>query len=517
MKKRYISAFASYAGLVFVVVAILLYGFLGKSFQTWSLIHLGLAVICLIVSLVFRRGKGGSKDQLHEASYPGRDTIYTALYVFFFLGVLVFGGVLVKKYLPVYIDVTEEKVYSLSSHTLKVLNDLSDPVYVKVFSLGGEPPEKLRILLDRYARSSSDFRWNAFDPDTHRTLVEKLGVQEKDTLYFSFEDAESDAKGILLSRNIDEEGITNALTRLVRGKDTIVYVPQSHGEGSLSLDTEAGFSFLRESVSGEGYTVSELDLISVDEIPVKNSVLLILAPQKSYLPGEKEKVQEFIRAGGNVLFLLEPLYVHLLQGLIEPLGIVPGADVIVDKEAFTFKDGVMGVQPLVDTFSGHHSVKDFGKTIILSTASSVRKLGDADQVTEIAFTSETSWAETDLESLYSDTPTAEKTDDDIPGPVSVAAVYENSHEAGDQRIMVIGDTDFVSNIHIRQLFNRDFFLNALNWVAGEEEVVKIRAGTLRRSREVISPAQFTSIFTFAGILIPELILLLGIGVWVYRR
>ncbi len=523
MKRKHFAVILSYAGLVFVVVSLLLYGFLGKSFQTLAIVHLVLAGLSLFFSLIIGGGrKVASDSRLPLASQVQLEGVYSFLYIVLFLGVVLFTGVLVKTYFPYRFDVTEEKVHSLSSHTHKVLDDLAAPVSVKVFSLGAEPPEKLRRLLDHYAHASKYFRWSAYDPDVNRTLVERLGVQEKDTLYFSFlNESDEDPKGILLSRNIDEEGLTNALIKLSRGRDTLIYVPQSHGEGSLSNETETGFSFLRESIAGEGYTVSEIDLIAVNEIPLSKSLLLILSPQKDFLPGEKEKIKNFLSAGGSALFLLEPLHVNIVRDIIEPLGIFPGKDTIVDREAFTFKDGVMGVQPLIDTFSSHPSARDFGKTVLLSTAVSVRKSAEADAVTEIAFTSETSWAETNLQALYSDSPTAEKTEDDIPGPVSIAAAYENAGRERPEdsmgRVIVLGDMDFVSNVNIRQLFNRDFFLNMLNWVSGEDEVVKIRAGTLQRSRQVITPEQFTMIFTWAGVIIPEIILLLGIAVWVSRR
>jgi len=81
------------------------------------------------------------------------------------------------------------------------------------------------------------------------------------------------------------------------------------------------------------------------------------------------------------------------------------------------------------------------------------------------------------------------------------------------RVVVIGDADFVNNANIRQLFNRDFFLNILNWTIGEEEGVTIRAKSLRRSVKVLTNRQISLIFLVAGVLIPELVTLAGFVVW----
>jgi hypothetical protein len=514
--KQKCTVFFGYASLVLVFISLLLFGFLDTSFHTTSLAHGGLGVLCFCLFLFLggvRKGSGATRSGTLSAK---REMVQNFFYILFFLGTLVLGAFVIRLYLPLRFDFTEEKVHSLSSHTVQILSQLEKPLLVRIFSLGAEPPSKVKTLLDRYAAENANFRWQALDPDMHRTLVEKLGIQEKDTLHFAFPE-EKETQGIILARNIDEEGITNSLITLLRGRTTTIYVPQSHGEGSLVATEEYGFSFLRESLMGEGYSLQVLDLILENSIPLKDSLLLVLAPKKEFLEGEKKKIREFLDAGGSAFFLLEPLYNDLIKEFLLEKGIVPGDDMIVDREAFTFKDGVLGVQPLVDTFTTHPSVGGFNKTIIMSTASSVRKAGGADQVNEVAFTSPSSWAETNIELLYSDTPTAEKDDNDIAGPVSIAAVFQDEVSGKDQRIMAIGDLDFVANANIRQLFNRDFVLNAINWTVGEDYAVSIRAGTLRKSQEVITPSQFKNIFIIAGVLLPEIVLLLGIGIWVSRR
>lgn len=515
--KRNLSTFFGFASIVFIAVSILLFGLFDEdTFQLVSKVHAGLALVSLVL-FFFLGGlkKGGA---LREGSQDGRsrfEKMLRSLYVVLVLLSIILGGYAVRSYLPFRYDATEEKVFSLSSHTLQILQSLDRPILVRAFFIGGEVKSEVRRLLDQYAQESVHFRWTAVDPDKQRPLVEALGIQEKETLHFSFRDSKE--AGITLVRMLDEETVTNSILKLQKGKKTTIYAPQAHGEGNLLDPEEAGFSFLRESIEGEGYSIVYIDLMLSDEIPLEDSMLLVLAPRRDFLPGEKLKIEQYLLRGGNAFFLLEPRFSEQISSIVAPYGFLVGNDTVVDREAFTFKDGVLGVQPLIDAFAVHPSVDGFNKTIIMSTALSVRKAPMGDQVSEIAFTSETSWAETNLDDLYSETPMAEKGESDISGPVAIASVLEKEKDGSLQRISVLGDLDFVANINIRQLFNRDFFLNILNWTVGEDEGVSIRAGKLRGSQQIISPDQFQLIFLIAGVLLPQVLLLLGIYVWVSRR
>ena len=88
-------------------------------------------------------------------------------------------------------------------------------------------------------------------------------------------------------------------------------------------------------------------------------------------------------------------------------------------------------------------------------------------------------------------------------------------EAG--RIVVIGDSDFVRNRYVSQLYNADLFLNAVNWVVGEEAFITIDRKLPRASIAVLTNQQFQTFRYLSMFVAPELILLAGIAVWWRRR
>jgi len=146
----------------------------------------------------------------------------------------------------------------------------------------------------------------------------------------------------------------------------------------------------------------------------------------------------------------------------------------------------------------------------------------------LAKTSPKSWAETDLESLFQKSQVS-LTAEDLPGPVSIAVALtakvegekQESEEPGvsgkGTKVVVFGDSDFIDNLSITRMFNGDLFLNTVNWLAGEEELISIRPKATRGSRVTMTPQQTRDIFYFSVLILPEALLLLGLAIWWRRR
>ena len=84
-------------------------------------------------------------------------------------------------------------------------------------------------------------------------------------------------------------------------------------------------------------------------------------------------------------------------------------------------------------------------------------------------------------------------------------------------MVVIGDSDFASNRWLGISGNRDLFLNSVNWLAQQENLISIRAKDPEDRRITLSADQDLGIFWITIFIIPGLILLLGIQAWWRRR
>jgi ABC-type uncharacterized transport system involved in gliding motility auxiliary subunit len=142
-------------------------------------------------------------------------------------------------------------------------------------------------------------------------------------------------------------------------------------------------------------------------------------------------------------------------------------------------------------------------------------------VTPIAMTSDTSWAEVDLDTLFRQQK-AELSAKDTRGPITVVMAVDGNLEQlglgkGDARVVVFGSAEFADNQSVTQFFNRDFFINSADWLTGEENSISIRPRAIRASRFRLTEGQFSIVFAFAVLLLPEMLLIAGIVVWWERR
>ena len=518
--------FLGIAGGVFLLFGVGLIAFQDTDTFSFGPLHLIFGAVLLLIFALksikngFRFGNGRSFKRI---GYGAGLTFYSALIV----GVLVIANYLSARHQFLHYDSTEQKVYTLSPQMMKVLDGLREPVVMRGFFVGGRVDKDTESLIARMKAYSAKVKWILVDPEAKPQLAEKYGVNEADTIHFSL-GTEGNTREAKIVRDLSEQDIINAILKLTRGGEKVVYYVVGHGEPDLNDDqTVDGYKFLKEAIQGENLRLNELNLSTVKDVPSDAAAVIFAAPQKDLIVSEYQTLERYIKSGGNALLLDETRRSRDVANLAKGLGIAVGDDVIVDQVVSIMTGPGLGVTPVISLFDDHPITKDFQSGIILSTAASVQKDPGVDasaNVKEFARSSTNSWAERDIERLFSDTPEAEIQSNDIRGPVSVAAAYESSTALsepqttkGSSRVVVIGDADFVTNGMIRKLYNRDFFLNALNWAIGEEAQVTVRAKSLRESTVALTVEQYNAMYLFAGILLPESILLIGLGVWWSRR
>jgi ABC-type uncharacterized transport system involved in gliding motility auxiliary subunit len=215
------------------------------------------------------------------------------------------------------------------------------------------------------------------------------------------------------------------------------------------------------------------------------------------------------------------------SGLIKLLGdwgVTVGTDVVVDQVVRLFAGPALGLNPVVSTYGVHPITHSFNQRTVFPMVRSVEPAKDLKaglSVIPIARTSDTSWAETDLEGIFK-RQTATLDDKDRRGPISVCDAVEADLKTlgwgtGQARMVVFGDTEFADNQNINTFFNRDFYINSLDWLAGEENSISIRPRSLRASRFRLTVDQFGVVFALSVLLLPEVLLIAGIAVWWERR
>ncbi len=85
------------------------------------------------------------------------------------------------------------------------------------------------------------------------------------------------------------------------------------------------------------------------------------------------------------------------------------------------------------------------------------------------------------------------------------------------KIVVVGDSNFVSNSYIQMAGNRDLFLNIVNWLAEEHLLISIRKKAPGLSPVTLTAVEGRMVFWICVIILPSLVMLLGFAVITRNR
>jgi ABC-type uncharacterized transport system involved in gliding motility auxiliary subunit len=105
---------------------------------------------------------------------------------------------------------------------------------------------------------------------------------------------------------------------------------------------------------------------------------------------------------------------------------------------------------------------------------------------------------------------------DARGPLNLVVTLDD--RVATARLAVFGDSNFCTNQLINQGWNGDLFINTLNWVAEDEELVSIRPPSdVTRMLTVTSGLVYNAIVLFLVILLPVIVICIGVVVLLIRR
>jgi gliding motility-associatede transport system auxiliary component len=277
-----------------------------------------------------------------------------------------------------------------------------------------------------------------------------------------------------------------------------------------------------KQLQDKGIKVETLSLAANPTIPGNTSVLVIAGPQSDLLPGMVNIIRDYLKKGGNLLWLADPGSLYGLQPLAEDLGVRFGAGTIVDPESQLF--GINDPKILlVPKYEDAGITKDFTTATLFPAATSVDEDKDSIggwQADGFLKTLPRSWLETGkLEGQVNYDP---KHGDRL-GPLSIGLALSRplkaakGASAGEQRVVVTGDGDFLSNSYVGNGGNLQLGLNIFNWLAHDDSYISINPRPAPDLTLILTPfAQGLIGFGFL-LALPLILLASGIAVWLRRR
>ncbi len=439
-------------------------------------------------------------------------------------------------------DLTEGGQFTLSDQSRKVLASLESPVNVKVFARDTEF-QRFRDRLEQYTYASPQVKVEYIDPDKQRAVAQQWQVQAYGTIA-----VEHDGRIERITSDTEQD-ITNAIVKAVEGGEKKVYFVQGHGErDTTSADQRTGYNAIAAALQRDNFSVEKVVLAQQQEVPADTAVLVIAGPRTDFLQPEIDMVQRYLEKGGKLLLLLDPPDnadappLTGLIGLARAWGVEVGTNVVVDVSSVGQLLGAGPSMPVVATYPDHPITANFGLITAFPLARSVTPLegGTNGRVAQpIATTSAQSWAETDLAAVFTGQPVARDEGTDTEGPITLAAALgidapnapaptpppppapgqppADTPRPPQTRVVVVGASDFAANGVLGTQGNRDFFLNAVNWAAEQENLIAIRPKEAGDRRVTMTEDQQRRVLYLSVLGLPLLVAAFGIWTWSRRR
>jgi ABC-type uncharacterized transport system involved in gliding motility auxiliary subunit len=431
-------------------------------------------------------------------------------------------------------DLTAASQWTLSDQTKKVLAGITKPVRVTVFART-EDFDRFRQRLDEYTYQSKQLQVEYIDPEKRPSMAERLKDNALGTVVLEYEGR------VQRVTSEAEQDLTNGLIKVLQGSQPKIYFIQGHGERDINGSDGGGYGGISGELKGDNFLTESFVLLQQD-IPADAAVVVLAGPKSDLLEPEVAKLKAYLAKGGKLLVLVDPPqkadappFTNLL-GLLREWSVDVGTNAVLDP--MSQLRGTQADVPVAAQYPYHQITNTFRLLTAYPFSRSVKPVeggaGGRSAVTIIQ-SGNNSWAESDLQTLTTKGEARPEFDKgDVKGPISLAVAVSSpvggetppppapdgqdaNPNKPETRLVVVGDSDFAANSVAGMGGNRDMFLNMVNWLAQQENLISVRPRNPADRRITLTGGQDRMIFWFAMVILPGLIFLAGVQAWWRRR
>ncbi|MBE7066187.1 MAG: hypothetical protein E7385_01375 [Ruminococcaceae bacterium] len=452
---------------------------------------------------------------------------------------------IVLEQLPMSIDISKDKMYTLSEASIEKVKSLDQKIeiialYDRVRGEADSQKATIIRILDQYERYGGDMIDISYvslddnpgiiaDKVPNENLASAFGendyivrntetgrVQRIDANeMFSMELDYTSFQYNIISVDT-EKVVTSSLYYVTAEHIPVIYFSTSYGEEDLD-----DFTSLTDNLSYYNYDVKTVDLDNVEAVPEDASIIVFMSPERDLTDRLYNMMYDWLTSkdGGDAIFAFDPILTggkltNFNKLLSELYGIQVNSDVVTDvtgnqlasagKENYIYASSVQEKEgPLAD-FAPQNNFYAFNSSSIKILAS----VGDYDTGALITTRSE--------DATCTDISTGTK----ITGKATLAAYGQRSYTGN--KVVVFGSSELLKDDVIKQYKNTNTagaFIYSISWMedmyASAADEIEVKTG----DGSIVAVTQSTSrgLAAFAIIIYPILIILVGVIVWLIRR
>lgn len=451
-----VARFLGASGLVLCMFGLASY-VLTRRFDLWTAVHLtggGILAACGIALDV-----AGWRRTLGVRGNRAR--LRAALGIALFVAIVVLVNLALE---PVVarMDLTEAGIHTLDDDARAVLSLLDTPVTITAFFRDGDAgAERAWAELEQLVDASPEISVRRIDPDLAPEEARRLDVRSAGTFV-----AESSYGTMRIAGSPQSSPGTHRLALLAmhaaRPAGRVIYVLTGHGEPAVDdLADPRGIGAWARELADRAFAVRPLLLATSGGVP-DDATVVVAPPAAAPMPApERAMLDRWVRSGGRMLVMLD-----------DGESTEDHGPVVVER---------FGPHPITDGFRGRLVLRDPGALDVVDGAA---------HGTALAF---------------------------APVEGGGRSVAVASEPAGGGRVVVLADGDLARNGMLFALGNELFLGRCIAWLVGDDPVATAEPRRVRASRVEASPARLRNLFRLGVLLIPEAILLLGLGIRGWRR
>ena len=432
------------------------------------------------------------------------------------------------------VDLNKKSLSALSPRSHALLDQLKRPIELSVlFQEEHTLFDDLNNLLQEYQSASQMIRINWVDPVKDRAETESLAVEYalREAQVLVLDDGENqriiEAAQMMDVEPVDgadryrlvgfrgEQMISNAITELIEGKRSKIYFLQGHGE--LMLTTDGGIrsiSELRSMLNRRAIDTEPLTISGNISIPEDADAVVVAGPTQQLSVGVVEALERYLNRSGRLLILQDALCESGLEPMMRRWGIAIQSGIVIDPEKT-----LRGREVNVERFGKHPICRGLNSVVQLLLPSAILPASrrdvveEADQysVSPLLMSSDLSWLEV---SVQSGVASFNEMNGDLRGPLPMGLAIERGAEQeldveiASSRLVVLGDSDFISNNHLMGA-NGDFFLRCAEWLVDRDQVIDLAPRIISEVRLPLNSITIRSLFGWLVIGLPSLVLICG--------
>ena len=508
-------------GAVAVITGALLYAIVAE-LRIWALVLVGVGTLLLLVGAFI------SREQVARiiSTRQGRYGVNTIVMIVAFTVILALVNV-VSAAVSTRVDFTANRGFTLATQTQEVLKNLEQPVEAfGFFTPGDEAAAAADQLLREYDLKSDNFTYQIVDPETDPAKASRFNIDQNGVVVFASSDR------VAQTRQISEQEFTSNLLLATGTQLRTVCCLSGHGEHSILSTTDIGMSHAKDAMERELYVVRDFGFASAAQVPDECSVVIVAGPERDLVDEEgrndRDLLATYLGLGGNVLFLLTNETPDSWLEFVFRAGIAAGGGTIVDPASYAQPDittptiradGYLPDHAITKPLIDRSLVTFFPLVTRVAPLPAELRQSTGFTVYPLAFTTDRSWLERDIDSLTEPRFDAEQ---DIRGPLAIASAVEfptdpRFPEDTAGRIVVIGNTAFATNRFINSVGNLDLMMNSVNWLSEQEGLIGVRA-RLNVPRILTLTQRQANWILYSGVgVFPAFMILIAGWTWWRRR